>query len=76
MATIGLYMSLTPVIAGIFDLIENINLLIMINDNPNFASFVPFIASLSATIKFGFLLIGAIFFLIALLLLIIAKIKK
>lgn len=76
MATIGLYMSLTPILAGIFDLIENINLLIMLNDTPNFASFVPFIASISATIKFGLLFIGAIFFLIALVLLIFAKIKK
>jgi hypothetical protein len=75
-ATIGLYMSLTPIAAGIFDLIENINLLIMLNETSNFASFVPLITSLSATIKFGFLLVGAIFFLIALVLLIIKKIKK
>ena len=76
MVKIGLYMSLTPILAGIFDLIENINLLIMLNESPNFASFVPLIASISATIKFGFLLIGAIFFLIALVLFIISKIKK
>jgi hypothetical protein len=76
MATIGLYMSLTPIIAGIFDLIENINLLIMLNESPNFESFIPLIASLSAVIKFGFLLIGAIYFLIALVALIIVKIKK
>ncbi|MHA2287815.1 MAG: hypothetical protein ACXABG_03405 [Promethearchaeota archaeon] len=75
-ATIGLYISLTPIVAGIFDIIENINLLIMLNETPNFASFVPFIASISAVIKFGFLLVGAIFFLIALVLVIIKKIKK
>ena len=75
-ATIGLYMSLTPIIAGVFDLIENINLLIMLNDPSNFASFVPFIASISATIKFGFLIVGAIFFLVALALFIVKKIKK
>ena len=74
-ANIGLYMSLTPLVAGIFDVIENINLLIMLNETPN-SSFVPLMASLSATIKFGFLLAGAIFFLIALVLLIIKKIKK
>jgi hypothetical protein len=72
---IGLCMSLTPFIAGIFDIIENINLLIMLNE-PAFASFVPLIASLSATIKFGFLIVGAIFFLVALVLLVIKKIKK
>jgi hypothetical protein len=76
MATIGLYMSLTPIIAGIFDIIENINLLIMLNESPNFESFIPLIASLSAVIKFGFLLIGAIYFLVALVALIIVKIKK
>jgi len=76
MANIGLYMSLMPLVAGIFDVIENINLLIMLNETPNFASFVPLMTSLSATIKFGFLLVGAIFFLIALVLLIIKKIKK
>jgi len=75
-ATIGLYMSLTPIIAGIFDLIENINLLIMLTTTPNFASFVPLIASVAATIKFGFLIVGAIFFLVALALFIIKKIKK
>ena len=73
---IGLYMSLTPFIAGIFDIIENINLLIMLNETPAFASGVPLIASLSATIKFGFLIVGAIFFLVALVLLVIKKIKK
>ncbi len=76
LAKIGLYMSLAPILAGIFDLIENINLLIMLNESPNFTSFVPLIASLSATIKFGFLLIGAIFFLVALVVFIISKIKK
>ncbi len=72
---IGLYMSLTPFIAGIFDIVENINLLVMLNE-PAFASFVPLIASLSATIKFGFLIVGAIFFLVALVLLVLKKIKK
>ncbi|MFX0074081.1 MAG: hypothetical protein ACFE96_01455 [Candidatus Hermodarchaeota archaeon] len=76
LATIGLYMSLTPVLAGVFDVIENINLLIMLDESPNFEEFIPFIASLSATIKFGFLFIAAIFFLVALVILIIKKIKK
>lgn len=73
---IGLYMSFTPIIAGIFDIIENINLLIMLQDPLAFASFIPLIASLSATIKFGFLIVGVIFFLVALILLVIKKIKK
>jgi len=73
---IGFFMSLTPIVAGIFDLIENIFLLIMLNKTPDFASFVPLIASVSATIKFGFLIIGAIFFLVALVLFVVKKIKK
>ncbi|MHA1468491.1 MAG: hypothetical protein ACTSP6_10515 [Promethearchaeota archaeon] len=73
---IGLYMSLVPFIAGIFDIVENINLLIMLNDTPDFASFVPLIASVSALIKFGLLLAGAIFFLIILVLALIKRFKK
>ena len=73
---IGLYMSLTPLVAGIFDLIENVNLLIMLNDTPNFASFVPLTASITAFIKFGFLLVGAIFFLVVLVLTLIKRFKK
>ena len=73
---IGLYMSLTPLVAGIFDLVENINLLIMLNDTPYFASFVPLIVSLTAFIKFGLLLVGAIFFLVILVLTIIKRFKK
>ena len=73
---IGLYMSLTPLVAGIFDLVENINLLIMLNDTPNFASFVPLTASITAFIKFGFLLVGATFFLVVLVLTIIKRFKK
>ena len=73
---IGLYMSLTPLVAGIFDFVENINLLIMLNETPSFASFVPLIASITAFIKFSFLLIGAIFFLVVLVLTLIRRFKK
>ena len=73
---IGLYLSLTPLVAGIFDLVENINLLILLNDTPNFASFVPLIASVTAFIKFSLLLGGAVFFLVVLVLTIIKRFKK
>ena len=73
---IGLYMSLTPIVAGIFDLIENINLLIMLNDTSDFAPFVPLTASITAFIKFGFLVVGAIFFLVVLVLTLIKRFKK
>jgi len=73
---IGLYMSLTPFVAGILDLVENINLLIMLNDPSNFASFVPLTASITAFIKFSLLLVGAIFFLVVFVLTIIKRFKK
>jgi len=73
---IGLYMSLTPLVAGIFDLVENFNLLIMLNDTTDFASFVPLTASVTAFIKFSFLLVGAIFFLVVLVLTLIKRFKK
>ena len=73
---IGLYISLTPFVAGIFDLVENINLLIMLYNSPIFASFVPLVASISALIKFSLLLVGAIFFLVVLALTLIKRFKK
>ena len=72
---IGLYLSLTPLIAGIFDLVENINLLIMLNDT-SFTSFVPLTASITAFIKFSFLLVGAIFFLVVLVMTLVKRFKK
>ena len=73
---VGLYMSLTPFVAGIFDLIENINLLIMLNDTLNFDALVPLTTSITAFIKFSFLLVGAIFFLVVLVLALIKRFKK
>jgi hypothetical protein len=64
---IGLWMSLTPLVAGIFDVVENINLLIMLYNTSAFPAFVPFIASLTATIKFTLLIIGILYFFIALI---------
>jgi len=73
---VGLILSLTPLIAGLFDLIENINLLIMLNNPNTFPSFIPLVTSISATIKFGFLFIGIIFFFLALVIAIIMLIRK
>ncbi|TFG22950.1 MAG: hypothetical protein EU532_13915 [Promethearchaeota archaeon] len=72
---IGLYMTLLPFIAGIFDVIENINLLLMLTHEAYVWSSSPFIASLCASIKFGLLLLALIFFVIALLILLIKKLK-
>jgi len=73
---IGLYFTILPLIAGIFDLIENINLLIMLQNPSNFSAIVPFVASISALIKFSLLILGIGFFFIALILLLIRIIKN
>ncbi|MGV9141767.1 MAG: hypothetical protein ACOC1X_02405 [Promethearchaeota archaeon] len=73
---IGFWVLLTPILAGIFDVIENIHLLWMIITDPNFPSYVPLIASISALIKFGLLGVGIVFFFIILILFIVNKLKK
>ena len=73
---IGLKMTTTPLIAGIFDVIENINLLLMLANDTFIRSGSPFIASLCATIKFGMLFLGLIFILYGILVLIVKKSKK
>lgn len=73
---VGLYASLTPIIAGIFDVLENLNLLIMLENPASFPSFIPLIASMCATIKFSFLIIAIIYFVFALIVLIINIIKE
>ncbi len=72
---VGLYMTIMPLIAGIFDVIENINLLLMLTDESFVWSLSPFIASLCATIKFSLLFIVILFFLLALIIVIIKKLK-
>lgn len=72
----GPIMSLTPLIAGGFDVIENISLLLMLNSGGPINATIPFIASLCATIKFSILIIGIIYFFVGLLLLLIKTIKK
>jgi hypothetical protein len=74
--TIGLYMSLTPILAGLFDVIENINLIIMLINPTGFQSIVPVLASTFALMKFAVLLVGIIYFFISLILVIIRLLKK
>jgi len=72
---IGLYMTILPFIAGIFDVIENISLLLMLTYDAFIWSLSPFIASLCATIKFSLIFIAIIFFIAALIIVIIKKLK-
>ncbi|MHA1294380.1 MAG: hypothetical protein ACTSQJ_17180, partial [Promethearchaeota archaeon] len=53
----GLYIILAPLFAGIFDVLENINLLLMLKNNIFIFSSSPFLASLCAVIKITFLAI-------------------
>jgi len=73
---IGLYMALTPFIAGILDIIENINLILMLTNDSFIRGGSPFFASLCATIKFGFLIIGWIFIVVGFFVLLLNKVKK
>lgn len=73
---IGLIMTLTPFIAGVFDVIENINLLLMLANDQYVNGGSPFIASLCATIKFGLIFLGWIFMLYGLLILLRKKLRK
>ncbi|MFW9864834.1 MAG: hypothetical protein ACFFEN_01925 [Candidatus Thorarchaeota archaeon] len=72
----GKYFPITAILTGVFDVIENSLLLTMANNPGNITSSLPLIASLSATIKFGLLFAGIIYFVIALIIIIINKIKK
>ncbi|MHA1727640.1 MAG: hypothetical protein ACTSWY_02785 [Promethearchaeota archaeon] len=71
---IGLTFSVLPLIAAFFDVIENINLLIM-QYNGGF-DITAFIAGVSATIKFGCLFIAIGFFLYGLIVITLSAKKK
>ncbi len=58
---IGLMMSITGFIAGIFDAIENINLLLMLGDAQFITAGCPFYASLCAMFKISFLVLALCF---------------
>jgi len=76
MQTLGLYFTLAPFLTGIFDIIENMNLLVMLSNPTPILSINPFLASISALIKFSFLFAAIGYFIIALLIIISNKIKK
>ncbi|MFX1451101.1 MAG: hypothetical protein ACFFCM_09685 [Promethearchaeota archaeon] len=76
MQTLGLYFTLTPFLTGIFDVLENINLLIMLGTPTAITQINPFLASLFALIKFSFLFTAIGYFISALIMLMIKKFKK
>ena len=73
--SIALFCAISPFIAGAFDIIENINLIVMLNDPVGFPSLVPTVASICAIFKFGFLLLVIGFAAIAGIVLLIKKLR-
>ena len=73
---IGLVLVISPFIAGILDIIENINLLAMIYNDAFIDLGSPLIASICATIKFGIIFLDIIFWLIELIAILVQKIKS
>lgn len=76
MQTLGLYFTITPFLTGIFDIIENVNLLIMLGTPTSISSTNAFLASICALIKFSILFAAIAYFIVALIIVIIAKFKK
>ncbi len=76
MQTLGLYFTITPFLTGIFDIIENINLLIMLGSPTSVSATNSFVASLCALIKFSVLFAAIAYFIVALIIVIITKFKK
>ena len=72
--TIGKYIPITPFLTGVFDIIENVLLIIMATNPGSVTDSNAILASLSASLKFGLLFVGIIFFIGALILIIIKKI--
>ncbi|MHA2237636.1 MAG: hypothetical protein ACXAB2_04595 [Candidatus Hodarchaeales archaeon] len=60
----GYLFTVFPLIAASFDVIENINLILMLTSTSSVPSFAPLVASFSAVIKFGMLIVTIIFWII------------
>ena len=76
MYSLGLYFTITPFLTGIFDVIENINLLVMLATPTAILEINSFLASLFALIKFSVLFAAIGYFIAALIILVIKKFKQ
>ena len=72
----GTYFTITPLLTSIFDVIENIFLLTMASNISSVTGSSPVIASLCASIKFGMLFVGIIYFTLAIIVILIKKLSK
>jgi hypothetical protein len=73
--TIGLYVSLVAILAGLFDVVENIILLTMLNVPSTVISILPATAGIMATLKFGGIFVALIYFIPGLIGVVIKMIK-
>ena len=73
---VGLYISFIAILSGIFDVMENIFLLIMLQNPSAVPIFAPPIAAIMATIKFSCLAIALVYFVIGLIIALILIIKR
>ena len=64
---VGYYFTLIPFLAAIFDFVENVNLLLILNSPSSFPSFAPLAASICATIKFGLIISIVLFWIVGLI---------
>jgi len=71
----GIICGIAPIIAGILDIVENINLLTILNNPSGFPAFAPPVAAVCAGIKFGLLFLAIGFFLLGGIILLIRKIR-
>jgi hypothetical protein len=74
--TIGLFVSVISVLAGIFDAIENILHLVMLNVPSTVISIIPATTGIMATLKFGGIFIALIYFIPGLIAVVIKMIKN
>jgi len=72
---LGIKFSIIFVLAGIFDALENINLLLMLTNQAFISPLSPFFASLCAIIKISFLVAGLSFLFIAVNILLFKKLR-
>ncbi|MHA1977161.1 MAG: hypothetical protein ACW98F_07015 [Candidatus Hodarchaeales archaeon] len=72
----GYYFTLIPFVAASFDVVENVNLLLILSSPSSFPSFAPLIASICATIKFGLIIATVVFWIAGLGFSIIIKGKE
>ena len=76
MQTLGLYFTITPFLTGIFDVIENVNLLIMLGTPTSVSAMNSYLASICALIKFSFLFAAIGYFIAALIIILVFKLRK